>query len=421
MAELFVWMHGRRVGTLTDDDRGGVRFAYDPSYREDPSATPLSTSMPLGGGDCSSMVVEPYLWGLLPDNGEVINRWARTFGCSPSNVVALLTNVGADVAGAASYLPPGVRPDSAGSFTSLSDEDVAAILADLRVDGAAWHPARASGRWSLAGAQAKVALALDPKHGWAIPAGTAATTHMLKVAIRGFDDQDLDEVLCARAAANLGLTTAKVEIGHFGDERAIVAERYDRIVTTDGVRRIHQEDFCQALGVHPFRKYQSDGGPTPEDLFTLVRANSVDPAVDIGRLCDALAFNWLILGTDAHAKNYSLLLDADQVRLAPLYDLASIAPYSDRAGKEKLAQKIGGEYRAGQIRPRHWKRAAETAGIDAGDYLARIETLAADIPDAFTDAARALELTRSERRRAAGIIEGIVEWTTTCRALVATR
>jgi len=207
----------------------------------------------------------------------------------------------------------------------VSNDEVAALLRGLRRDSGAWHPNAQSG-WSLAGAQPKLALAYDElTRGWAIPSGSRATTHILKPAIVGLDDHDLNEHLCLAAARALGLRAADSKVVRFGSEQALVVRRYDRPLIDGVVVRVHQEDFCQALGVHPQRKYQSDGGPTVDDLVGVL-GSAGSQRDDIGHLLRAVAYNWLILCTDAHAKNYSLLLSGRQVRLAPLYDLASAPP-----------------------------------------------------------------------------------------------
>jgi serine/threonine-protein kinase HipA len=220
------------------------------------------------------------------------------------------------------------------------------------------------------------------------------TTHILKPAVVGFDEHDLNEHLCLETARLLGLPVAPSEIRAFGDERAIVLERYDRVRADGGsVRRIHQEDMCQALGIPPTAKYQNEGGPTPEQIVELLRRD-VHPAgaaaESIGRLADALAFNWIIAGTDAHAKNYSVLLSGSQVRLAPLYDIASALPYDDMyLPKLRMAMRIGGEYRLEAISGRHWRRFAAATGLDPDTLIERIADLAADTPDALAAAENA--------------------------------
>ncbi len=173
----------------------------------------------------------------------------------------------------------------------------------------------------------------------------------------------------------------------FADERAIVVDRYDRFTQSDGtILRIHQEDMCQALGLPPTAKYQSEGGPSPEDITALLRRHG--SADDAERFLDAMAFNWVIAGTDAHAKNYSVLLGGDSVRMAPLYDLASALPYDGMyMPKLKLAMRIGGQYTIARIERRHWLRFAAAAGFDQDRAMQRVGTIIDRVADAFATAA----------------------------------
>lgn len=416
MTELHVYMGSSRVGVLDGSDPRGLSFAYDRPWIEDPRATPISLSLPKRLGSYRHAELAPYLWGLLPDNERVLQRWARDYQCSATNVFALLENVGTDVAGAAQYVHPGVDPEESETPTlePVSDQMIADLLREVRKDATAWHSGSRQ-HWSLAGAQAKIALAYDPNEDiWSIPRGSAPTTHILKPAIEGLVNHDLNEHLCLATARELGLRSATSRINTFGDERALVVERYDRQMMSDGrIIRIHQEDLCQALGVHPERKYESDGGPGIGDMTSIVRQNANDPA-EVERLCTAVAYNWLVLGTDAHAKNYSLLLSGQQVRLAPLYDIASAAPSALYAPKAKLAQKIGGEYRASWVKRRHLERMAEVANLDAYDFIARIVDLAADLPDAMTRAIEFSDLTESEREVAESMHKIIGRWVASC-------
>ncbi|HEX9682947.1 MAG TPA: type II toxin-antitoxin system HipA family toxin [Acidimicrobiales bacterium] len=408
-------MNGRKVGVLDGSDQRSLRFTYDDAYITDPRSTPLSVSMPLRPGPYLHSTIEPYLWGLLPDNPGVIERWGREFQCSPRSVIALLSNVGIDVAGAAQYVPAGETPEASqpGIVEPLSHSDVGDLLRTVRQDSASWHARSQTGRWSLAGAQAKIALAHDPVTGeWGAPSGRAPTTHILKPAIAQLDDHDLNEHLCLATAHELGLRSAETSVAHFGEERALVVARYDRVAAPDGsIIRVHQEDFCQALSVHPDLKYENDGGPTTEQMVALLDdAISDDSRSQKVRLCEALAYSWLVLGPDAHAKNCSLLLSGGQVRFAPLYDVASVLPYDAYPPKVRLAQKIGGEYRAGFVAARHWERLAKAAAIPY-EYLAgRIETMAENLPDAFSTAIEGTDLTKAERARAAGILDSVAAW-----------
>lgn len=413
MTNLAVHMSGQLVGTLDAADRRSLRFTYDPDYAAGPASTPLSVSMPLRVSPYLHATIHPYLWGLLPDNDRVLERWAREFGCSPTDVAGLLRGVGGDVAGAAQYVAPHATPEESlpGDVDWLSDDDVAQFLRDLRRDTTTWRP-HPEGRWSLAGAQAKIALLYDRSTDrWGVPSGATPTTHIVKPAIGGLDDFDLNEHLCLAAARRAGLIAATTSIRTFGTERTLVVERYDRIIDDSGaVVRVHQEDLCQAISVHPDRKYEVDGGPGAEQLGRIIREVSGDR--DVTRFFDALVYSWLVLATDGHAKNYSLLLSGHQVRLAPLYDIASALPHLGHPRKARMAQKIGGEYRAAYIQRRHWERLARSLGLGLDEAHARITALAERLPDALADAASEAHLTVDERRVADSIRDKIVHWAT---------
>ena len=164
----------------------------------------------------------------------------------------------------------------------------------------------------------------------------------------------------------------------FKDEIAIVIERYDRVQARNVWQRVHQEDTCQALSIQPTRKYQSDGGPGVRDIVDLLKTFSSKAREDIGTFLDAVYYNWLIAGTDAHAKNYALLIaSAGQVRLAPLYDIASILPYPDiDIQKARSSMKIGNEYRLRNIGKYQWQKLAQGASVDPDALTARIVEIA---------------------------------------------
>ncbi|MCO8273442.1 type II toxin-antitoxin system HipA family toxin [Actinoplanes sp. TRM 88003] len=374
-----------------------LSLRYEADYRDAVSTLPISLSLPLSADSYSGSVVRAYCQGLLPDNENVLERWGREFQVSAGNPLALLSYVGEDCAGAVQFVA-GDRVAAMiareGSVAELTEDQIARRLRNLRLDPSAWHPA-GTGQFSLAGAQAKTALHLDHKTGrWGDPSGAIPTTHILKPAIVGFDDHDLNEHLCLRAAHLMGLRAAGSSVQSFGEERAVVVERYDRLPGGRGrVARIHQEDMCQALGLPPTAKYQSEGGPSPEKIIELIRA-AVRPAavaeLEVGRFVDALALNWLIAGTDAHAKNYSLMLLPGQVRLAPLYDVASSLPYDDMyLPRLRLAMKIGSEYRVAAISGRHWRAFAEVNRLDPERLIERIADLATRLPGALAEAAQA--------------------------------
>ena len=394
MTDVLAVLLGDRVaGFVTRAVGGKLNFVYDDAYRNQDGPTPLSLSMPAQIKTHPDRVVTPWMWGLLPDNDAVLARWARRFAVSASSPFGLLASpVGQDCAGGVRFVAPDAvdaalgRP---GRIQWLTEDDVAGRLRDLRADATAWLGSDFTGRFSLAGAQAKTALYHD-KGRWGLPTGSAATSHILKPAISGFDDHDLNEHLCLRAAALTGLPAVRSEVVSFGGETAIQIERYDRLRVGRALVRIHQEDACQALGVPPTAKYQSEGGPGPADLAALFRrimpAQVADDAV--WDFAAALVWNWVIAGTDAHAKNYSLLLSGAQVRLAPLYDVASALPYGAHERKLRLAMKLGNDYRLYGQRPTTWSALATELGLNHDLLIERATRLVAAAPDAFAQAAQ---------------------------------
>lgn len=393
---LVMLLGGHRVGVVAEDSRGRLSLTYDDEWRGSRESVPISLSMPLASRTHHDPTVRAFLSGLLPDSERVLERWARTYQVSTGNPFALLRHVGEDCAGAVQFATPD-RAEALvageGGIRWIDESEIAERLRMLRRDPAAWHLAN-TGQFSLAGAQAKTALHFDPASGrWGDPWGGVPTTHIFKPAVVGFDEHDLNEHLCLAAARLAGLRGASSRVMSFGTERAIVVERYDRARTSAGdTVRIHQEDMCQALGIPPTAKYQSEGGPTPEQIVELLR-REVRPDSraneQVERFVDALAFNWIIAGTDAHAKNYSVLLADGQVRFAPIYDVASALPYDDMyLPRLHLAMRIDSEYRIAGIDGCHWHRFAVKNGLDPDATLQRIEQLAARVPESFAQAAR---------------------------------
>jgi serine/threonine-protein kinase HipA len=334
--------------------------------------------------------VDPWLWGLLPDNERVLARWAAEYHASAKSAFSLLsTPVGHDCAGAVQFVGKAVTDEVLGRESRiewLSEVQVADRLRLLRKDATAWLGRSNPGQFSLAGAQAKTALVLDGE-AWGVPHGTIPTTHILKPAIAGLDDQDLNEHLCLSAARRAGLRTAQTWVQRFDGESAIVVRRYDRIERAGRRYRVHQEDLCQALGFRPDQKYEVEGGPSAADVIRLIRevVPRRDAEVDAMRFVDALIWNWLIAGTDAHAKNYSLLIAGGMVRLAPLYDIASGLPYFHER-KMKFAMRLAGDYRIYDWSNR-WPGVAKELGLDAEQVIERAVELAELAPEAFRDAA----------------------------------
>jgi serine/threonine-protein kinase HipA len=389
--ELIVLLGGNVIGRLHQDARGRLTFVYDQNWREAADAYPLSLSMPLTAKEHGPDTVEPFLWGLLPDNEIVLQRWGQKFQVSPRNAFALISHVGEDCAGAVQFSSPerlqAVQSGGRDAVEWLDEHDIAERLRTLREDHAAWRLQRDTGQFSLAGAQPKTALLLE-RDRWGIPSGRTPTTHILKPPTGSFEGHAENEHICLALARTVGLPTATSQVRRFENEIAVVVERYDRQRSGNKILRVHQEDTCQALGVMPTRKYQNEGGPGVSQVIDLLRTYSSAGQEDLAYFVGAICFNWLIAGTDAHAKNYSLLIaGGPRVRLAPLYDLASVLPYNDiDLHKARLAMKIGDEYRLLQIGLRNWQKLARDLRLDAGELIDRLLGMAEKLPDEISKA-----------------------------------
>lgn len=409
---LVVLLSGRPMGRVEQRPDGRLVFHYDDDWRRVEAAVPLSLSLPLTSRTHAHEPIEAFLWGLLPDNDIVLERWGKRFQVSPRNPFALLAHVGEDCAGAVQFVPPQrlAHLDLHGppEVEWIDEAAVEQRLESLLRDPSVTRAGSDEGQFSLAGAQAKTALLFDAGR-WGVPSGRTPTTHILKPPLPHLDGHVENEHLCLRLARALGLPTARSEVRRFGEQIAIVIERYDRARTADlaaaaaavsaahaavleeqakiqPILRLHQEDFCQALAVKPALKYENEGGPGVAAIVSLLRTHGSSPDEDVRTFVDALVFNWIVAGTDAHAKNYSILhAGGGKVRLAPFYDIASVLPYDEfNRRRIKLAMKIGGKYKIADIGAYQWRKLEGALGLGEGEVIARARDLSARVPDLVT-------------------------------------
>lgn len=314
-------MYGTQVGVLSRR-RDIFSFQYTADTVAGGAGCPLlSVSMPTRSRAYRGKLPHVFFDGLLPE-GEIRKMIAYDFGLDDADVFGLLRELGRDCAGALIVLPEGEHPAAERKPEPISDDEVARRLRELR-----FHPLGVDRRVrvSLAGMQEKLLLARS-EEGWGLPVEGAPSTHILKPAHPMLPLSIANEALCLRTARHLGMRVANVEIAEFSDVPALVIERYDRARTPDGVVRLHQEDFCQALGVAPEDKYEERGGPSLRACAELLRRWARSDQLE--HLLDALLFNVLVGNADAHAKNLSLLHSLDeQITLAPVYDVMTTVHY----------------------------------------------------------------------------------------------
>ena len=388
--ELEVWLFTSRAGTLTLA-AGRLNFCYAPGWLALPNVVALSTSLPLQAEPFDDLQTRPFFAGLLPE-GQMRRLLAQQFGVSHQNDFALLDQIGGECAGAVTFLSPGQAlsaPAQGDDIQWLSDEEVAAILDELPrrpmlagTDGL---------RLSLAGAQDKLPVVFDGRLDGkldgkrmdgkriGLPRNGTPSSHILKPAIPGVEDSVMNEAFCMALAEAMQLNPAKSNVYAVLNRSFLLVERYDRLADAQGHRRrLHQEDFCQALGVVPETKYQNEGGPDLAQCFDLVRRVTRPSALQVLRLLDCVVFNALIGNHDAHAKNFSLMYLAGGAVLAPFYDLLSTAVYPTLT--PKMAMKIGSKYKLSEVHARHWEQFAQSAGLAKAQAKRRILELATLLP-----------------------------------------
>ncbi len=386
---LNVWWNQRLVGQLTQDRHGELGFVYEPTWVKDKKALPLSISLPKRVGPFTRRECRPFFGGLLPEQNQR-EVAAQTLGVSAANDYALLDRLGGDVAGALQLLPKGQKPKPTPVAPRSNVLDETGIIRVL--DSLPSHPLLAGEkglRLSLAGAQSKVPVVMVGS-AIALPTVGQATTHILKPPIERFPSSTENEAFAMRLAAAVELDVAKVEPRVVLGRKFLLVQRYDRRLMKGRAHRIHQEDFCQALGVPSETKYASEGGPTFSDCFSLVRRVSVRPAIDVLKLLDATIFNLVVGNADAHGKNFSILYTDQGARLAPLYDLLATVAY--KALSPKLAMKIGKQSTLATIKLENWAAFATDAGIGLPLVRRRVVEVSERVRDASEAVAGELQL-----------------------------
>jgi serine/threonine-protein kinase HipA len=371
---LAVWLDDLRVADIYQERRR-LRLVYteEAMQRYALGVPLLSLSLPLTGQRYPHGVVRAFLDGLLPE-GDARQAIARDVGVERDDTYGLIRAIGRDCAGALVIQPTGEpAPPRPTTLTAepLTNVEIAELVANLRS-----APLGVSGRVriSLAGVQEKLLLTRMPDGKWGRPVDGTPSTHILKPEIASLPNTVENEAFCMRLAKHLGLTAASIETTQVDGRKLIIVERYDRIILDDGsVQRLHQEDFCQATGILPDKKYEEDGGPSLARIAGILQL--IAPTADIEVLLRGVVLNVLIGNGDAHAKNFSLLHHASGVLgLAPLYDLMSTLYYGD----DRLAMYIDAVQRTRRVtadrilnEAARWGLPKRRASAIVGDILDR--------------------------------------------------
>jgi serine/threonine-protein kinase HipA len=373
---LEVHCFGRLAGELTDAP-GGLAFSYAQQW-SDADHPPLSQSLPLDRSPAPG-AAHAFFGGLLPE-GQPRRQLERQLGVSEGNVFAMLAALAGDTAGAVSVFPPGgAAAEGSGGVEWLDDDDVGVLVDEL--PRRPMH-ADADGEWrlSLAGAQDKLPVVVGADGRIGLTRGRTPSTHILKTPIERLPGTVVNEAFCLAFARALGVSAATAVPRRVAGREFLLVERYDRRhLPGHEPLRLHQEDFCQALGVASERKYESEGGPGLGECFALIRSATRVPAAGLLGLLDLVAVNFLVGNHDAHGKNVSLLYapGTAAASLAPAYDVLSTVAYaSSHRMSRKMAMRLGGEYRPDYVQRRHVDRLLEESGLAVPAGRRRIAALA---------------------------------------------
>jgi serine/threonine-protein kinase HipA len=373
LPKLAVFFRDIIIGHLWLDKQRRFIFQYTILWLKDPQAMPLSLSLPLREEAFENDMARPFFANLLPE-AQVRKIISRNLQISEKNDFTLLEKIGGECAGAVSVFPEGVMPQAKPGYRKLDEKSLHDIIVNLPR-----RPLLAGEkglRLSLAGAQSKLPVYMENEQ-ISLATGNAPSTHILKPSIPDLEESVENEAFCMILAGRMGLPVPPVKIFHTPDAFLLI-ERYDRIWDKDRqLRRLHQEDFCQALGIMPEQKYESEGGPSLQQCFNLLSLNSLKPAADKMALLRWVIFNVLIGNADAHAKNLALLYQQRKPSLAPFYDLICTMVYKELT--DKLAMKISGEKKVARLGLRHWESFATTVEIKKPFVLKELSRMADEI------------------------------------------
>lgn len=373
------------AGVLASTADQGVVFSYDDSYRTNKSNSALSISMPLSKKEYSQKECLPFFSGLLPE-GDVKRRVSDFLHVSESSTLKLLQELGGECAGMISILPENKNCSVQKSYAFnnenyelLDDETLYGFIKNINV-----RPllkAKKELRLSLAGAQEKLPLVYFDKK-YYLPKSEAPSTHIVKPSGDGeLSTLSINEFVCMKLAQSCGLNVPNVELKTINNITFLLEERYDRIVNKKSIKRLHQEDFCQALGIMSDRKYQNDNGPDITKIYSLIQKECTIPLLDTKEFLKYVIFNFIIGNCDAHGKNYSLLYENGTSKLSPIYDAICTLVYPSLT--KKMSMKIGKHYEILKVTKQDFVELATSINLKSSIVLKMLDETITNITNGF--------------------------------------
>lgn len=385
---LNVFLNNNHIGTLKKDNNGGIIFQYSEGANRI-----LSLSLPIQNEPFDNKQCRGFFNGLLPESEHVRIAIGKKYGINHKNDFSILQAIGYDCAGAVSFFDNSNENYSSYlkeyyelNYTPISDNELEKCIKELP------QKPLATGikdmRLSLAGVQDKCAVIVaDGKIGF--PENNTPTTHILKSQIYDFNETIENEFICIKAADKLGIKVPDIKIGYANSTKYFLIQRYDRKIIDGKVKRIHQEDFCQASNIISAYKYQAEGGADFKRCFKILR-KTTQPAISINKFIDLMIFNYLIGNNDAHGKNFSILhYDNGRTEFAPTYDILCSSVYPELS--RKMAMKIGGHYEHDKIFLRHFEKSANDMDISFTQLKKIIKNQCELLPDILDEVIKSFE------------------------------
>lgn len=385
--KLNVWYEEDLVGKIQRDFTGRMEFQYEDKWMED--GFPISLQLPLTVKEYSAKEgkAHKFFANLLPEAN------ARAHIIRDLKIVnsdfELLKAIGGECAGALTILPEERSVEKNSSYKLLTTASLKKFIM-RKGSTIGLTPKEQRPRLSLAGAQDKCAVYYKGGN-YYLPESSAPSTHIMKFEVAGYSHIPAYEYYLTQLAKKIELPTVDCELKNFEEEFFLLVKRYDRHEFGREIRRFHQEDFCQALGISYEKKYQIDGGPSFQDCYKILQQVSINPIIDTENLIKWQIFNLLAGNSDGHAKNLALMYHANgNVRLAPFYDL--VCTRAIERVDTKMALAIGGEYAPGNIHLAHWCSLAKECNIREKYLLGLLKEITEKLLDNAKDVKDKLEV-----------------------------